>query len=74
MTDYETLIYKLGSLHSTLRELAEYAQYQGEHTIAYSSGGIQRTLHIYIDGTDLQMSESPIISGFSFSTHTSSGD
>ncbi len=57
--DYDTLIYKLGSLHSLLVELADAGQYQGEHTVVYQAGDTQRTLHVYIDGTDLQMSDTP---------------
>lgn len=70
--DYETLIYKLGSLHTLLRELGEAGLYQGEHTIAYNSASADRTLHVYIDGTDLQMSESPMSGEWGFST--SAGD
>jgi hypothetical protein len=54
--DYNTLIYKLGSLHSLLREFEAAGLYQGEHTIVYSAAdGTQQTLHVYIDGTELQM-------------------
>ncbi|HEX3049790.1 MAG TPA: hypothetical protein VHP83_03980 [Aggregatilineaceae bacterium] len=54
--DYSTLISKLGSLHSLLRTLQDAQLYQGEHSISYTGAdGISRTLHIYIDGTELQM-------------------
>ncbi len=67
--EYETLVYKLGSLHSLLRELEAAGLYQGEHTIAYSSDdGTQQTLHIYIDGTDLQMSNTSGNAGLHLST------
>ena len=66
--DYETLIYKLGSLHTLLRELGEAGLYQGEHTIAYSAGNVDRTIHVYIDGTDLQMSDTPMSNNWQFST------
>ncbi|WP_119066741.1 hypothetical protein [Aggregatilinea lenta] len=60
---YETLVYKLGSLHGLLCELADEELYQGEHTIAYTGrDGIQRTLHAYIEGTDFQMTETPVTS------------
>jgi len=58
--EYEKLAYKLGSLHRLLRELADNNQFQGEHTIAYvGADGTQETVHVYIDGTDLQMSKTP---------------
>jgi hypothetical protein len=67
--EYDRLVYKLGSLHSLLRELEAAGLYQGEHTIDYSSeDGTQQTLHIYIDGTDLQMSNSPGNVGLHLST------
>ena len=68
--NYEKLVYKLGSLHSLLRELDEAGLFQGEHTIAYANhDGTQQTIHVYIEGTELQMSNTPgIPSGFSFST------
>jgi hypothetical protein len=54
------LVQKLGSLHSLLRELATEERFQGEHTIAYTSAdGVQQTVHVHIDGTDLQMSHTP---------------
>ena len=72
--EYETLVYKLGSLHSLLRDLGRAELFQGEHTIAYTGGdGAQRTLHIYIDGTDLQMSDSPIAPDLPFSLDISAG-
>ena len=58
--EYDKLIYKLGSLHSLLRELEEANLFQGEHTISYAGlDGTEQTLHVYIDGTDLQMSQTP---------------
>jgi hypothetical protein len=73
--EYEKLVYKLGSLHSLLREVADAGLYQGEHTIVYSgSDGAQQTLHVYIDGTDLQMSHSPGSSGFNMSVNASTGE
>jgi hypothetical protein len=66
--EYEKLVYKLGSLHSLLREVADAGLFQGEHTIVYSGiDGVQQTLHVYIDGTDLQMSQTPGNLGLSFS-------
>lgn len=57
--EYAQLISRLGSLHSLLRELESSQIYQGEHTIAYAGAdGVERTVHIYIDGTELQMSDS----------------
>ncbi|HUN05987.1 MAG TPA: hypothetical protein PLQ56_05280 [Aggregatilineales bacterium] len=54
---YDKLVYKLGSLHSLLREIAREDQYQGEHTLVFTGAdGESQTVHIYIDGTDLQMS------------------
>lgn len=66
--DYNTLVYKLGSLHSLLQEMNEAGLYQGEHTIVYSAKGVTKTLHVYIDGSDLQMSDSPTNPGIHFST------
>ena len=68
--EYDKLIYKLGSLHSLLREIESARLYQGEHTISYSGlDGTQQTVHVYIDGTDLQMSQTPgNQTGLSFST------
>jgi hypothetical protein len=61
---YEKLIHKLGSLHSLLRELESAELYQGEHTIVYSSvDGTRQMLHVYIDGTDLQLSNTPLPKG-----------
>lgn len=58
--EYAVLVQKLGSLHSLLRELASAELYQGEHTIAYTSAdGVQQTIHVHIEGTDLQMSNTP---------------
>ncbi len=58
--EYNQLVYKLGSLHSFLRELEAAGLYQGEQVIVYTGAdGVQQTLHIYIDGTDLQMSNTP---------------
>jgi hypothetical protein len=54
---YDKLVYKLGSLHSLLRELASDDLHQGEHTLVFTGAdGEAQTVHIYIDGTDLQMS------------------
>lgn len=66
--DYNKLVYKLGSLHSLLRELEAADMFQGEHTITYSAAdGTQQTLHIYIDGTELQMSNTPGSAGIGLS-------
>ena len=66
--EYDQLVYKLGSLHRLLRELATTEQFQGEHTIAYvGADGMQQTLHVYIDGTDLQMSNTPGSTGLNLS-------
>jgi hypothetical protein len=68
--DYATLVRKLGSLHSLLRELQREGVYQGEHTIIYNDlAGEERTLHVYIDGAELQMCESSGSSGLHFSTN-----
>ncbi len=74
--DYNTLVYKLGSLHSLLREIEAAGLYQGERTIVYSGAdGTQQTLHVYIDGTDFQMCQTPgNRTGFSFSGSTASGE
>lgn len=72
--DYNTLIYKIGSLHSLLRELEAASAYQGEHTISYrGADGTEQTLHIYIDGTDLQMSNTPGHVGFNLSINSFTG-
>jgi hypothetical protein len=66
--DYDTFVYKLGSLHSMLSELAEQDLYQGEHTIHYTGKhGIQRTLHVYVDGTEIQLSDTPPSTYFNLS-------
>jgi hypothetical protein len=74
--DYNKLIYKLGSLHGLLREIEAAGLYQGEHTIVYSAAdGTQQTLHVYIDGTELQMSPTPgNQTGLSFSSSALSGE
>jgi hypothetical protein len=76
MTDFNTLVYKLGSLHSMLRELESAGLYQGEHTIHYTGpDGSRHTLHIYIDGTELEMSRTPGgHPGLSFSTGLAAGE
>jgi hypothetical protein len=66
--NYDKLVYKLGSLHSLLRELESAGMFQGEHTIAYSNAdGVQQTVHVYIEGTDLQMSSTDGNPGLSVS-------
>jgi len=74
--DYNTLVYKLGSLHSMLREIEAAGLYQGEHTIVYSGAdGTRHTLHIYIDGTELQMSPTTgNKTGLNFSNSALSGE
>jgi hypothetical protein len=70
--EYALLIQKLGSLHSLLRELESARLYQGEHTITYASAdGVERTLHIYIDGTEFQMSASDPTDDFRLSSGVS---
>jgi VCBS repeat-containing protein len=67
--DYNKLVYKLGSLHTLLRELEAAEVLQGEHTITYSAAdGTQHTLHVYIDGTEFQMSNTPGGTGIGLST------
>jgi hypothetical protein len=68
---YAKLVYKLGSLHSLLSECAEEGLYQGEHTIAYNAGGVEKTLHVYIDGTNIEISETPGSGWMSFSAGAS---
>ncbi len=74
--DYNKLVYKLGSLHGILREIEAEGLFQGEHTIVYSGAdGTQQTLHVYIDGTELQMSQtSGSPSGLNFSSSPVSGE
>ncbi len=76
MADYNTLVYKLGSLHTLLRELESAGLYQGEHTIQYkSSDGARHTLHVYIDGTELQLGNTPgNFNNFDFSADVFSGE
>ena len=58
--EYAMLVQKIGSLHSLLRDLASDELYQGEHTISYTGAdGVEQTIHVHIDGTDLQMSNTP---------------
>jgi hypothetical protein len=64
---YDKLVYKVGSLYSLLTELEANGMYQGEFTVAVSNGGSERTLHVYIDGTEMQLSETPGNPGLSFS-------
>ena len=71
--EYEQVIYKLGSLYSMLRELEAAGLYQGEHTIAYAdANGVRRTVHVYIEGTEIQMCDTAETSDWSFSVDTSS--
>jgi VCBS repeat-containing protein len=71
---YDKLVYKLGSLHSILRELASSDLYQGEHTLVFTGAdGTAETVHIYIDGTDLQMSATEGSPGLNLSA-TAFGD
>ena len=73
--EYDKVIYKLGSLYSMLRNLEAEGLYQGEHTIAYAdANGVQRTVHVYIDGTQIQMCDSTGSADLSFSVNASSGD
>ena len=73
--EFGKLVYKLGSLHSLLREVADAGLYQGEHTIVYAGrDGTEQTLHVYIDGTDLQMSNTPGNAGMNISTDMFSGE
>ena len=71
---YARLVYKLGSLHSLLTECAREGLYQGEHTISYNAGGVSRTLHVYIEGTNIEMSETPGSAGLRFNTDFISRD
>lgn len=67
--DYNTLVYKLGSLHSLLRDLESADLFQGEHTIAYTgTDGVKHMLHVYIDGTSLEMENTTGNHGLSSST------
>lgn len=67
--EYTELIRTLGSLHSMLRDMESAGVCQGEHTIAFTGAdGEQQTVHVYIDGTELQMCNTPGSSGFTFST------
>jgi hypothetical protein len=67
--DYATLVRKLGSLHSLLYDMQQDGVHQGEHTIIYSDrNGDERTLHVYIDGTELQMADAPSSAGLHIST------
>jgi VCBS repeat-containing protein len=72
--DYDKLVYKLGSLHSLLRELQDEGLYQGEHSFTYrGADGTEQTIHVYIDGTDLQMSNIPGNVGLNLSINTFTG-
>lgn len=73
--EYSTLVFKLGALHSMLRELASEELFQGEHTIAYTGAdGVQHTVHVHIDGTDLQLSNTPGGFGLGLSTYFTQED
>jgi hypothetical protein len=73
--EYDKVIYKLGSLYSMLRELEAAGLYQGEHTIAYAdANGVQRTVHVYIDGTEIQMCDTADATDWRFSVDVSSDD
>lgn len=64
MDQFSTLVFRLGSLHSLLRELENAGLHQGEQTISFTGAdGMRQTLHVYIDGTDLQMSSTPFTPG-----------
>jgi hypothetical protein len=56
---YVKLVYKLGSLHALLVECAAEGLYQGDHTIAYNLGGVSKTLYVHIQGTRIEISDSP---------------
>jgi len=64
---YDKLVYKVGSLYSLLTELEAHGLYQGEFTVAVNAGGSERTLHVYIDGTEMQLSDAPGSPGLRFS-------
>jgi hypothetical protein len=73
--EYDKVVYKLGSLYSMLRELEANGLYQGEHTIVYSGpDGEQRTVHVYIDGTEVQMCDTAGAANFRMSLDTPAGD
>ncbi len=58
--DYGKLVAKVGALYSVLSELEKTGLYQGEHTVVFTGvDGAERTLHIYVDGTEFQMFDSP---------------
>jgi hypothetical protein len=70
--DYNLLVYKLGSIYSLLRELEAANAFQGEHTIAFTGAdGAEHTVHVYIDGTSLEMEHSNGSAGFSSSSSIS---
>ena len=55
--NYEDFIYKMGSLFSMLSQWQEDGEFQGEHTLSFTgSNGTKKTVHIYGDGYDFQIS------------------
>ncbi|NDJ77617.1 MAG: hypothetical protein GYB65_15305 [Chloroflexi bacterium] len=70
---YGHVVYQLGKFYRMLRELEAAGMYQGEHTIAYTADdGSQSTIHVYIDGTEVQMCDTPGSASLGFSVDVSS--
>jgi hypothetical protein len=59
MNDYDTLLYSLGKLYVMLVQAARQGKFQGEHTIHVSLDSVATTVHVYIDGTSLQIQDTP---------------
>ncbi len=74
--EYGHMVYQLGKFYRMLRELEASGMYQGEHTIVYTADdGSQSTIHVYIDGTEVQMCATQGSAGMGFSVGlSSSGD
>lgn len=61
--DYGKLVAKVGALYSILSDIEKMGLYQGEHTVVYTGvDGQERAIHIYVDGTEFQMFDTPAAS------------
>lgn len=69
--DYNYFTYKMGQLYTLLRNCQALGLYQGEHTITWANDkGESKTVHLYIDGTSLEMEDSDEDTGLSLSINT----
>jgi len=65
--DFSELIFRVGQLYSRLASNAARGVYQGEFTVSYKGAAGEKTLYVYVDGTDFQLSDAPGHVGLSLS-------